>query len=161
MMYGKSKSLFWVPFSSWKFPSLIFSENLPYCHDTAVHDCKGNRWTWRAKSFCNNKFEALYLLVSQVALGVKNPPASAGNLRDTDSILGLGRSLEEEIVPTPILKNPVDRGAWRVTVHRVTKSQTWLKWLSTHLYLMKGEGGDGFPASPGEVKTPVVFRFTS
>ena len=63
-------------------------------------------------------------MVSQIALGVKNPPASAENLRDTDSILGLGRSLEEEIVPTPILKNPVDRGAWQVTVHRVTKSQT-------------------------------------
>ena len=30
------------------------------------------------------------------------------------------------------LGHPVDRGAWRVTVHRVAKSQTWLKWLSTH-----------------------------
>ena len=29
------------------------------------------------------------------------------------------------------LENPVGRGSWR-TVHRVTKSQTWLKWLSTH-----------------------------
>jgi len=29
------------------------------------------------------------------------------------------------------LENPVDRGSWR-TVHRVTKSQTWLKWLSMH-----------------------------
>ena len=29
------------------------------------------------------------------------------------------------------LENPTDRGAWPVTVHRVTKSQTWLKWLST------------------------------
>ena len=30
------------------------------------------------------------------------------------------------------LENPMDRGAWRATVHRVTKSQTWLKWFSTH-----------------------------
>ena len=29
------------------------------------------------------------------------------------------------------LENPMDRGAWRATVHRVAKSQTWLKWLST------------------------------
>ena len=29
------------------------------------------------------------------------------------------------------LENPVDRGAWW-RVHRITKSQTWLKWLSTH-----------------------------
>ena len=30
------------------------------------------------------------------------------------------------------LENPTNRGAWRATVHRVTKSQTWLKWLSMH-----------------------------
>ena len=28
------------------------------------------------------------------------------------------------------LENPMDRGAWRATVHRVAKSQTWLKRLS-------------------------------
>ena len=27
---------------------------------------------------------------------------------------------------------PVDRGAWRATVHRASKSQTQLKQLSTH-----------------------------
>ena len=26
----------------------------------------------------------------------------------------------------------MDRGAWWATVHRVTKSRTWLKWLSVH-----------------------------
>ena len=30
------------------------------------------------------------------------------------------------------LENPMDRGAWWGTVHRVTKSWTWLKWLSMH-----------------------------
>ena len=30
------------------------------------------------------------------------------------------------------LENPMDRGAWRAIVHRVAKSRTWLKWLSTH-----------------------------
>ena len=30
------------------------------------------------------------------------------------------------------LENPTDRGAWQATVHRVTKSQTWLKQLSMH-----------------------------
>ena len=30
------------------------------------------------------------------------------------------------------LENPMDRGAWRATVHRVAKSQTRLKWLSRH-----------------------------
>ena len=32
----------------------------------------------------------------------------------------------------PCLENPMDRRAWPATVQRVTKSQTWLKWLSTH-----------------------------
>ena len=27
---------------------------------------------------------------------------------------------------------PMDRGAWRTTIHRVAKSQTQLKWLSMH-----------------------------
>ena len=27
---------------------------------------------------------------------------------------------------------PMDRGAWWATVHGVTKSRTWLKWLSPH-----------------------------
>ena len=34
---------------------------------------------------------AVFCLPSQVVLGVKNPPASAGNKRDPGSIPGLGR----------------------------------------------------------------------
>ena len=30
------------------------------------------------------------------------------------------------------LENPMDRGAWRATIYRVTESGTWLKWLSMH-----------------------------
>ena len=30
------------------------------------------------------------------------------------------------------LKNPMGRGAWQATVHRVAKSQTWLKQLNMH-----------------------------
>ena len=30
------------------------------------------------------------------------------------------------------LENPMDKGAWRATAHRIEKSQTWLKRLSTH-----------------------------
>ena len=30
------------------------------------------------------------------------------------------------------LENPMDREAWQATVHKVTKSQTWLKWLNMH-----------------------------
>ena len=31
----------------------------------------------------------------------------------------------------------MDRGAWWATVHRVTKSQTQLKWLSMHTHKIR------------------------
>ena len=31
------------------------------------------------------------------------------------------------------LENPLDRGAWWATVHRIAKSLTQLKWLPTHI----------------------------
>ena len=56
---------------------------------------------------------------------VKNRPANAGG-RDTGSIPGLERPLEEEMVThSSILawRIPMDRGVWETTVHRVAKSQ--------------------------------------
>ena len=38
------------------------------------------------------------------------------------------------------LENPLDRGTWWATVHRVAKSQTWLKWLSTAQGTEMGQG---------------------
>ena len=55
---------------------------------------------------------------------VKNPPANAG---DTGLIPGLGRSPEGGInnpLQYSCLENPIEKGAWGATVHRVTKSQT-------------------------------------
>ena len=72
---------------------------------------------------------------SQVVLEVKNPLANAGDLRGAGLILGLGRSFGEghgNPLQSSCLENPMDRGAWRATVHRVTKSWTRLKRLSTH-----------------------------
>ena len=66
---------------------------------------------------------------------VKNLPASAGDVRDTSLIPGLGRSLgggHGNPLQYSCLENPMDRGAWRATVHSVAKSRTWLKLLSTH-----------------------------
>jgi len=68
------------------------------------------------------------------ALGVKNPPASAGDMRDAGSIPGSERSPGGgHGIPFhhSCLQNPMDRGAWRATVHRVTKSRTQLKQLNT------------------------------
>ena len=65
----------------------------------------------------------------------KEPTASAGDIRDVGSILEPGRSPEgRHINPLQCscLENPMNRGAWRATVHRVTKSLTRLKRLSIH-----------------------------
>ena len=35
------------------------------------------------------------------------------------------------------LENPMDRGAWQATVHRITKSWTWLMQLSTYSPILK------------------------
>ena len=72
---------------------------------------------------------------SQAVLVVKNPPANAGDIRDVGSIPGLGRfpgGGNGNPFQYSCLKIPMNRGAWWATVHLVAKSQTWLKWLSTH-----------------------------
>ena len=57
---------------------------------------------------------------------VKNLPASAGDIRDTGSIPGSGRSEGEHGNPPQdsCLENSMDREACRATVHRVAKSRT-------------------------------------
>ena len=50
---------------------------------------------------------------------------------------GSGRSPGEGIgnpLQYSCLENPMDRGAWQATVHRVAKSWTQLKQLSTHAH---------------------------
>ena len=56
--------------------------------------------------------------------GKRKPPVNAA---DVGSILGLGRSLGEgndNPLQSSCLENPVNRRAWQVTVHGVTKSWT-------------------------------------
>ena len=55
--------------------------------------------------------------------------ASASNVGDLGSIPGLGRSPGEgngNPLQYSCLENPMDRGAWRATVHGVAKSRTRL-----------------------------------
>ena len=61
---------------------------------------------------------------------VKNPPANAGDGRDTGLIPGSGRSPGEGNdypLQFSCLENPMDRVAWQAMVHSVTKSWTQLK----------------------------------
>ena len=69
---------------------------------------------------------------------VKNQPAMQ-EPQETQ-VRSLGQ--EEEGMAThsqcSCLESPMDKGVWWATVHRVAKSRTWLKRLSTHAELMEG-----------------------
>ena len=61
---------------------------------------------------------------------LKNPPVSAGDIRDSSSIPGPGRSPGGEHgnpLQYACLENPMDGGGWRATVHGVAQSRTVLK----------------------------------
>ena len=92
-----------------------------FCRNLGLGSWPQNRRNW---SFQMNG--------SQVGLP-RNSPANA-DIRDVGSIPGSGRSPGGEHgkpLQYSCLENPVDRGAWRATVHGVAKSETRLKWLST------------------------------
>ena len=77
-------------------------------------------------------YRYLYLSIwaSQVVLVVKNPPASAGDVRGADSIPESGRFPGEghgNPLQYSCLQNPKDKASWQAAVHKVTKSQTQLK----------------------------------
>ena len=73
-----------------------------------------------------------------MALVVKNLPTDAEDIRDVGLIPGSERSPGGghcNPLQYSCLEKPMDRGAWQATVHRVAKSWTQLKQLSTNIYL--------------------------
>ena len=63
----------------------------------------------------------MYCGASQV---VKELPVSAGSIRDTGSIPGSGRSPaggHGNLLQCSCLENPMEKGAWWATVHRVSE----------------------------------------
>ena len=66
---------------------------------------------------------------------VKEHACQCRRWRDIGLIPGSGRSSGNAYpLQYSCLENPVDRGAWWAIVHRITKSQTWLKWFITHTH---------------------------
>ena len=65
-----------------------------------------------------------------MALVVKNLSANARDIRDMASIPGSGRSSgggHGNPFQYSCMENPMERRAWRATVHGVTKSRTRLR----------------------------------
>ena len=70
----------------------------------------------------------------------KKPSANAGDIRDSGSTPESGRSPgggHGHPLQYSCLENPMDRGAWRATVHGIGKSQTGLKGLSNRYGLQQ------------------------
>ena len=85
--------------------------------------------------YCLSIVKAVYVTLlicrvhgaSQLALVLKNLPANAGDVRNVGSIPGSGRfagGRHSNPLQYSCLVNPMDRGAWWTTVHKVAKSQT-------------------------------------
>ena len=77
--------------------------------------------------FLEGKSQPLFSLLGFPGGASGKEPADAGHIRAEGSIPWLGRSPRGghgNPLQYSCLKNPMDRGAWRATVHRVTKSQT-------------------------------------
>ena len=56
---------------------------------------------------------------------VKNLPAKAGDVKDTSSIPGSGRTPgggQRNPLHYFRLENPMDRGAWQTIIHSITKN---------------------------------------
>ena len=97
----------------------------------------------RKDSFFPTSFYALWMKgqIIEICMLKKDFPGSASSrepachAREVRSIPGSGRSLREgqgNPLHYSCLEDPMDRGAWWSSVHRVAKSQTWLMWASTH-----------------------------
>ena len=115
--------------------------------------CLGN--TKKPLQMMRLKLQPSYksIRASQVGLVIKNPPANAGDLRDTGSIPWSGRSPgggHGNPLSYSCLENLMERGALWAKVHVVAKGWTLLKQLKSnikkqrHYFANKGPFSQGY-----------------
>ena len=101
----------------WKWPLLL---SVPSANSTGIIE----ELVRDAGSVCTSK---VCLTYEHDIPGGSDGKESACNVGDLGLIPGSGRSpWTRKWKPNPCLENFMDRGAWRVTVHGVTKSRTQL-----------------------------------
>ena len=89
--------------------------------------------------------------------GVQESTCNAGVKGDIGSIPGSGRSpggRHGNPLQYSCLENPMNRGAWRATVHSITRSGTRLKGLSTHIHVYIHKEGHCSHSYPGQSRKP-------
>ena len=90
-------------------------------HSSIQHTC-------RFEVFWTSSYD-LHIMGFPGGSVVENPPTSAGDAGEVGWNPAWARSPGEgsgSLLQSSCLENPMDRGAWWSTVHRVTKSQTRL-----------------------------------
>ena len=105
-------------FCWWMFKLFPYLGYFKYCCDDH----------WGVYSFSNQSFLQIYAY--ECFPSGSDGKESACSVRDPGLISGLGRSPGEgnsNPLQSSCLENPMDGGAWQVTDHRVTKSQTQLR----------------------------------
>ena len=102
---------------------------------------------WQRLTFCNYFLLILVIIITRGGFpggaSVKNLSAITGDIRDTGSFPGWGRSPGGGYgnpLQHSCLDNPMDRKVWWARIHGITKSQTLLKQLSTYACITQGEG---------------------
>ena len=84
-------------------------------------------WSFTHKKTNTPPHTHTHMRTSKVVLVVNNLPANARDLRDVGLTLGSGRSpggWHGNAFQYSCLKNPMDRGGWQATVHKVAQSDT-------------------------------------
>ena len=119
-----------APLDSW---SLFLLSNCQLPKGTQMTELNENQnaFQWQQALALSSAFA----VCCQVALVVKNLPASAGDIRDVGSIPGSGRSLGKgngNPLQYSCLGNPMDAEEPGGLQSIGLQSQTWLKRLSTH-----------------------------
>ena len=107
---------------------------LPWsAHNTSLfqHLCSSTEpWPLSIPELRHGMWKAKIVLGFPGGSVVKNPPANAGDVRDTGSIPESGKSPgggHGNSLQYSCLENPMDRGAWQAKVCRVTQSRTQWK----------------------------------
>ena len=126
-MFGEGVSL-----CSHKLQGLLWVKNHRWSSHCLIYQQEQQPWAREEAAFANvvssdshKRNISIYFSASQVTLVVRNPSASAGDIRNTSSVpWWLGRSPgggHGNPLQYSCLENPVDRGVWQATVHGVAK----------------------------------------